>query len=273
MSDVVTKRGTSMQKLSKATLNDVAPCKKVSEKYKFISTMDYLKPFFDKGWKVRQERGGKSLTSKHIMHLKHENYKTNQGDYLELVVINSHDRSCAFSVGGGLFRLVCDNGLMVGEDFESFKFRHVGVGIEEKLENSYEKIVAKLDNLRFKFETLSTLEVEADVLQETVSNIGKRLFEKDTRKESVELVELYTRGLANVRREGDRSKDTFTLMNRIQENITRVRGISAKIRITNKENGMTETVIKRIRPTESGEVGRDKKVQEIITSEFFKLVG
>jgi Domain of unknown function (DUF932) len=45
----------------------------------------------------------------------------------EMVLINSHDRSSAYKLFAGIFRLVCENGMIIAsEDYGSFSLRHSG---------------------------------------------------------------------------------------------------------------------------------------------------
>jgi hypothetical protein len=45
----------------------------------------------------------------------------------EIVLVDSHDRSSAYRVFSGVFRLVCENGMIVqSSDFGSFSIRHSG---------------------------------------------------------------------------------------------------------------------------------------------------
>lgn len=260
-------------KLSNASLNVTGASPIVSDKYKFVSTIEYIKPFLNRGWKIRKEKGGKNQFGQHILHLQHSDFKTNKGDFLEVLIINSHDRSRAFTVAGGLFRLVCENGLMVGEDFESFKFKHIGQRIDEKLDNSYDKIVAKLLELKDKFNRLENTLVTREILLNSIDTIAQGVFNLETKLRKVEVLSVVnTNQLDRVHREGDKGLDMFTAMNVIQENITRKYGLKVQLKETCKETGNLSYTVKHMQPTEHKSVSKDFKVQSIVTSTFLKLV-
>ena len=65
-------------------------------------------------------------------------FYTEQPTIAEVVLTNSHDRSSAFNLAAGLFRLVCSNGLMISAStLDSIRVRHVGAGGGEVIEGAY----------------------------------------------------------------------------------------------------------------------------------------
>jgi hypothetical protein len=60
------------------------------------------------------------------------------------LLTNSHDGKNAFTFTAGLFRLVCENGLVISdENFASLKIRHMGYDFEE-LQKTINEMVEKL---------------------------------------------------------------------------------------------------------------------------------
>ena len=50
----------------------------------------------------------------------------------QILLTNSHDGKNAFTFTAGLFRLVCENGLVIcSKEFENLKIRHYGYDFEE----------------------------------------------------------------------------------------------------------------------------------------------
>lgn len=82
-------------------------------------------------------------------------------------VTNSYDRSSGINVTGYLFRLVCKNGLVVGEDLLSSKFRHYAFVVENDynlIKTSIERLIDSLDEVlqlieMSKKKTVSVLDV------------------------------------------------------------------------------------------------------------------
>jgi hypothetical protein len=61
-----------------------------------------------------------------------------------ILLTNSHDGKNAFTFTAGLFRLVCENGLVISdEEFGALKIRHMGYDMDE-LKKTISEIVEKL---------------------------------------------------------------------------------------------------------------------------------
>ena len=72
---------------------------------------------------------GKRPFARHMLRLRHADYLgTAAGEELpEIVLVNSHDKSSAYGLFTGVFRLVCSNGGVVqSADFGGFSIRHSG---------------------------------------------------------------------------------------------------------------------------------------------------
>ena len=64
--------------------------------------------------------------------------------YPQVLLTNSHDGKNAFTFTAGLFRMVCENGLVIcSKEFENLKIRHYGYNFEE-LTNVINAMVEKL---------------------------------------------------------------------------------------------------------------------------------
>jgi len=109
-------------------LTAIAPSERVSSKYQFISSGQFVEDMRLNGWDlvntVNRTRTG---LGKHAMRFRNPALKLNSGDFLEIVVLNSHDGTSSFQLSLGIYRLVCSNGLVVGKDIIQPVFiRHVG---------------------------------------------------------------------------------------------------------------------------------------------------
>ena len=109
------------------------PWEGMSDSYRFIPTADVLEMMTDQGFRVtsaRQSRSrieGKGNFTRHLLRLRHESVMDARDEVPEVVLMNSHDRSSAYRVFSGVFRLVCENGMIVqSADFGSFSIRHSG---------------------------------------------------------------------------------------------------------------------------------------------------
>lgn len=110
------------------------PAGTVSDRYCFIPTLRVIEQFDRVGWapvhvKVGNPRDEQRAGfQKHIVRFRQPGSLPNaQGLYPEIVLINSHDAGSAFILKAGIFRLVCSNGMVVGDTFfTSPRVTHVG---------------------------------------------------------------------------------------------------------------------------------------------------
>ena len=90
---------------------------------------------------------GKGDFTKHMIRLRHSTNMNplNIGDEVpEIVLVNSHDRSSAFKLMLGIFRLVCSNGMVVAsQKIESLSVRHTG---SDNLLNEVIDVTAEIVN-------------------------------------------------------------------------------------------------------------------------------
>jgi hypothetical protein len=108
-----------------------APSPKMSNKYTFVPTMEIIENFDREGWKVYSAKQvGRGQFAQHELRFRNS-VLPNVGDSLvEAVVTNSHNGLTAFSVGAGLYRLVCSNGLTVPTSIaDSISVRHMSVDL------------------------------------------------------------------------------------------------------------------------------------------------
>jgi len=128
------------------------PLDTLSNKYLFIPTSRLLEDMELLGWqcidakeiKARKRKG----FQKHVMVFKNPelSIKGEDGDEVFPIIYasNSHDGTSCFVLHAGLFRLICENGLVISTtDFESLKIRHMGYDINE-LQNRIEYILERL---------------------------------------------------------------------------------------------------------------------------------
>jgi len=108
------------------------PHHKVSEKYLFISSLQVINLLRDEGWHPVSARESKTVLKdksgfqKHIVTFQRENLWISSEEKVELHLTNSHDRSSAYNIFMGIFRLICKNGLMVGTKGLTYSVKHIG---------------------------------------------------------------------------------------------------------------------------------------------------
>lgn len=116
-----------------------------SERYTYIPTVNVIEGMMKAGFQpfsASQSRSrieGKAEFTKHMIRFRHMDLMTvNVGDVVpEVVLVNSHDGTSAYKLMGGMYRLVCSNGLMVADStVDSVSVMHKGNIIAEVIEAS-----------------------------------------------------------------------------------------------------------------------------------------
>jgi len=136
-----------------------SPIGDVSDRYRFISTFEIVKRLQTKGWFPTKAQECRVINEKnqgyqkHLIRFQRQDLILN-GDAIEVVLINSHNRSAAYQLMVGVFRFICSNGMIVGETFEKISVKHVNFHPDEIAEASYEivrnapKIAATTQNMK-----------------------------------------------------------------------------------------------------------------------------
>lgn len=191
--------------------------KTVSQRYQVVPTAPLAEKFKSMGFVVDSfsRRGCRSEEKrpfvKHQVRLSHPELLRNtvhRDIRLQLIITNSFDGSAAFRMGLGFFRLVCANGMMVGETYETFRHRHVGNIIEE-VDESVERIVAQTNRL---MEDLDKMKSKVLTSQQVIDFYNQAIKIKNPDIDSA---------LFMPRRQEDTAKDLFTVLNVVQEGIIR----------------------------------------------------
>ena len=106
-----------------------------SDKYRMVPTSTVLESMVKEGFypvkafQTNSRLEERRVTTKHVIRLRHKSVmeKDLAGETPELVLVNSHDGSCAYQLMAGIFRVVCSNGLIVSAaDFGTVHVRHAG---------------------------------------------------------------------------------------------------------------------------------------------------
>jgi hypothetical protein len=253
--------------------NNTVKADYLSDQYAPVSTKIVLAPFFNNGWTVERSRKtlNKNGVGKEHITLSHPDFLYPSGDKLTVECLNSNDGSKALRLMGGYCRLVCENGLIIG-DLEGGRFVHRGTAIYERIEETYDKIVAHLKTIAVEVETLKSVELSEEQVDKAIDLITSKVFEKDTKKYKVtaDISPNSLRWLKRVRREADRGKDAFTLLNVIQENIVRKGHLWANVTTLNKETNEVTVDTKSKNRMESSMSSIE--MNKIISKSFLEVV-
>jgi hypothetical protein len=112
----------------------------MSDKYALVPTIDVINGLRNEGFmpvqaaQSRVRNADKREYTKHLVRLRHvDTLASQQPEVGEIVLTNAHDGTAAFQLFLGIYRLVCTNGLMLGQTFESYHVRHFGPRVTDEV--------------------------------------------------------------------------------------------------------------------------------------------
>lgn len=193
----------------------------VSPRYCFIPTADIIRSLASLGWlpvygsQARVRHQSRHGYQKHMIRFAHRESLSDRSDRAEIVLINSHDRSSAYQLHAGFFRVACENGLIVSDGlFSRISISHVNQSVDDVLAASVTvseavpRLVAEVDS--WKNRRLTDAEQNEFARQALALRWPSNApILPDTLNES--------------RRYDDDGPDLWTTFNRIQENLIRGR--------------------------------------------------
>lgn len=196
------------------------PMQGVSNRYTFVPTSRIVSGLREHDWvpvaveeqRIRNE--ARRGFQKHMVRFRRaEQMQTLDEWNVELVLLNSHDRGCAYQLHAGIFRRICSNGLVVSEgSFEAIRFRHSGLEPEEVVTASFRllEFVPKVGELVNRFrsrqlEVRESLDLACHAMLLRYPSVDESPVDAET--------------LLKSRRTEDEGTDLWTTMNRVQENL------------------------------------------------------
>lgn len=228
----------------------------VSEAYKVIQSQDLISALEAKGFKTEQviktrvKKAEKQGFQKHMIRMSHEKlaFRNVNDSRPEVVIVNSYDGSTSLQFKLGIFRLICSNGLVVGNNILDYRIRHVGE-VTSKIADTLDIVASKLSMVDLQItqmkETKLNLEAQQNIIQAGLEALD---FKQDR---SIDLKSLLT-----TRRIEDAEENVWTFYNKIQENLIRF-GIRYS---TTNEFG--RTIFNRTRPVKA--IDRQVKINQAL---------
>jgi Domain of unknown function (DUF932) len=200
------------------------PIAGVSDRYSFLPTSSILNGMRENGWvPVRAEQQSVRTEArrgfqKHLIRFaRAEHLATWDKNQVrpEVVLLNSHDKSSAYQLHCGLFRLVCLNGMVVSDGtFARISIKHSGFNPDSVIEASFDVL-----------EAVPQIMDKVKLFQDRILTDSERLAlatgAATYRWEDPSKAPVNPSVLLNPRRYGDGAKDLWTTLNTVQENIIR----------------------------------------------------
>src|ERR1700736_3590482 len=200
------------------------PVADVSDRYSFLPTCSVLEGMRDHGWlPVRAEQQSVRTEArrgfqKHLIRFaRAESLQTWEKNQVrpEVVLVNSHDKSSAYQLHCGLFRLVCTNGMVVSDGtFQRISIKHSGFNPDSVIEASFKVLTAVPD-------VMNKVQLFQDRILTDAEQLALATGAAAYRWENLTKAPVSPSMLLNPRRYGDGAKDLWTTLNCVQENIIR----------------------------------------------------
>jgi hypothetical protein len=205
-----------------------------SDRYTYIPTIDVLRKLADEGYvpfdatQTKPRDQDKRAHTKHMIRLRHVDEFNVQrgGEVNEIVMVNSHDGTSAYLLMPGVFRVLCENGLVSGKSMGELRVNHKGHVIDNVIEGVF-RVVEDFKLLDEQKETMKSL---------NLSPAERQLFARaalQLRYETNDAAAPITEDqLLNARRREDMATDLWTTFNVVQENMLKggLRGRNASNR-------------------------------------------
>jgi hypothetical protein len=194
-----------------------------SEKYSHIPTNRIIQDMEALGWGVVDAKQVKARKGegyqKHLVVFRNNDLfiEGEDGDdvFPQILLTNSHDGKNSFTFTAGLFRMVCENGLVIStQEFENMRIRHFGYDFE-KLQGVINGIVSALP---LTVESMNSFK-QTQLAQEQIVELARRAVEIRF-GEQTQNIRIDYNELIEPTRPEDRGTDLWSVFNVIQEKIT-----------------------------------------------------
>lgn len=218
--------------------------------YSHISTDKIIDDMSALGWgvvDVKQVNARKNVGfQKHLVVFRNNDIQITAEDgdsvFPQILLTNSHDGKNAFTFTAGLFRMICENGLVISSrQFESMKIRHYGYSFDE-LQNTVKSMVEKLPL------TVASLNQfrEVELGQEQALDFAKKALSTRFSDAEIENIEIDFDDLLTPTRKEDVGSDLWSVYNVVQEKLTRGLfnyGFGVKVRKARKISNFQQDMV------------------------------
>ena len=192
-----------------------------SERYSYIPTSSVLaklrkegfQPFMVAQTKTRLE--DRTDFTKHMLRLRYAG-DIAKGEANEVILLNSHDGTSSYQMLAGMFRQVCQNGLVCGEIVEDVRVRHKGDISGEVIEGAFTILdgFGKVEAAKGEMKALSMGREEAELFGKAALSLKYGEGENGESAAPVTPAQVL-----RARRWEDEGSDLWSVFNRTQENL------------------------------------------------------
>ena len=187
--------------------------------------------------RVRSE--GKREHTKHMLRLRHAEQITGK-EANEIILLNSHDGTSSYQMLAGMFRFVCQNGLVCGEISSDIRVRHNGNVVGEVIEGAF-KVLDSFEQITQQREAMQGVTLNPGEQSAFAHAALSLKYDEGEGAAPVTEAQILT-----PRRFEDRRDDMWGTFNRVQENLLKggLRGRSkiGRSTTTRQVNGIDQSV-------------------------------
>ena len=201
------------------------PSNEVSKHYTHIPTERVIDDMQLLGWEVISAKEVKARLNstkgyqKHLLTFRNNDIVINGDDgdtvFPQILLTNSHDGKNAFTFTAGLFRLICENGLVIADEkFSDVKMRHMGYSFED-LQDLIKDMVEKLPLTVESMNKMKAVELEQNqILEFARKSLNCRFTDTEMNRIDIDLNSF----IKPVRHE-DKGNDLWSIFNVVQEKL------------------------------------------------------
>jgi hypothetical protein len=195
----------------------------VSDKFTHIPTHKVIEDMAELGWSVVDAKEVKARKGigfqKHLVVFRNPDVVINGADgddvFPQVLISNSNDGKNAFTFKCAIFRMVCENGLVIStQEFSDMKIRHMGYTFEAL----QEKIRVMIEKLPLTVESMNKMKQIQLSEEQTVEFAKKAIATRFTEAE-IDNVKIDFDKLLEPTRKEDEGNRLWEVFNRIQEKI------------------------------------------------------
>jgi hypothetical protein len=216
--------------INESILRDFAPAAfatspeegKVSDRYTFLPTTEIIEILQEEGWRVNSARqvGSRKWSrdhAKHMIRMRHQDLDVKSfavGDSIpEMLLVNSHNGLGGYRLQGGIFRLVCSNGMVISErDFGTIQIRHIGFN-PDQVKDASRRLVMNASRISDRINTWQEIKLTDRSRMDFFTDAARIRFSSPD--------EGIIKDVSTPRRQADMGNDLWTTFNVAQENILR----------------------------------------------------
>jgi len=190
---------------------------RTSDKYKFQNTDTLINRLEGRGLEVigksfAKPRKAENLGfQKHIVLLSNDEMQLDDTNKLQLLVTNNHMGTGSLQLDLGIYRTVCANGLVVGDNLFHHSIAHRGGFFYDKVDEAVEQLFERMPNIVAHIRNLQETDTTVGQRSDYIQAVAAKLLGDRENLHRINFRDF------NPRRQEDLATDAYTVYNRIQE--------------------------------------------------------